>query len=95
MAGSSTLLYPLLDNSQDDIFNTIFKVENEKIAMFYQDDYANLGLGHELSRNSFIIYEKDKFKTAYQKGVAFDYLSRLIPETIRINPYTGTIINEK
>lgn len=80
------------DTSEDDIFNTIFNVETTKIAMFIQDDYADLGLVKESSRSSFIIYEKDKFRRAYDKRQAYlDYLSQL--KAIYINPYTGTIIN--
>jgi len=91
------------NTSNDDIFNKKAQVDSG-IGMFYQDDYCggslniypNLGLWEEPSRNSFVIYEKDKFKAAYQKKLAFsDYLYRLVPEMIRINPYTGTIINEK
>ena len=81
-----------------------------EIGMFYQDDYfgvlntpnypglgsyPDLGLGPEYSRNSFIIYDKKEFTQAYQKGQAYSgYLYRLVPETIHINPYTGTIISE-
>jgi hypothetical protein len=62
--------------------------------MFIQDDYAYLGLGAEMSRNSFIVYDTKKFKQAYNNGNAYSgYLNQLKP--IYINPYTGTIINEK
>lgn len=86
--------------SADDIFNKRDKVDAE-IAMFYQDDYfgawwspyPDLGLGKELSRNSFIIYEEEKFRQAYENGRAWsDYLVKLVPEAIYINPYTGTMI---
>ncbi len=80
-------------NSKDDIFNTKLNVEDEKIAMFYQDDYTDLGLGQEASRNRFIIYERDKFRMAYEKGLAWsDYLQNL--DAIYINPYVGTIIEK-
>jgi hypothetical protein len=88
--------------SGDDVFNKKAQVD-AGAAMFYQDDYfgaawslyANLGLGPEYSRNSFIIYDKKEFTQAYQKGQAYSgYLYRLVPETIHINPYTGTIISE-
>ena len=63
-------------------------------GMFMQDDYASLGLWKESSRRSFIIYEKEKFRRAYEKGQAWSgYLVRLVSETIYINPYTGTIIS--
>lgn len=81
------------NSSKDDIFNTKPNV-NAGIGMFYQDDYP--GLGKEQSRNSFVIYETDKFKQAYSKGQAQAYLQSLIPkEEIYINPYTGTIVNNQ
>ncbi|MCX5638409.1 MAG: hypothetical protein NTX52_12065 [Planctomycetota bacterium] len=88
--------------SGDDVFNKKAQVD-AGAAMFYQDDYfgaawslyANLGLGPEYSRNSFIIYDRKEFTQAYQKGQAYSgYLYRLVPEAIYINPYTGTIISE-
>ncbi len=91
--------------SADDIFNKRDEVD-AGIGMFYQDDYAaqdwrlryypeNLGLGQELSRNSFIIYEEEKFRQAYENGRAWlDYLVKLVPEAIYINPYTGTMIKK-
>jgi type II secretory pathway pseudopilin PulG len=85
----------LLDNSQDDIFNAFANVSSNR-GMFLQDKISATDLQIELSRDSFIIYEKDKFNAVFLKGKAFsDYLSRLVPEMIRINPYTGTIINEQ
>ena len=86
--------------SNDDIFNKKVRVD-AGLAMFYQDDYfaawwspypdLDLGLGPEPSRNSFIIYEEEKFRQAYENGRAWsDYLRKLVPEYI--NPYTGTMI---
>lgn len=79
-------------DSKDDIFNTKVNIEDEKIAMFYQDDYTALGLGQEASRNSFIIYDKDIFEKVDKDRRYNDYLKDL--EVIYINPYTGTIINK-
>ncbi len=77
--------------STDDVFNKKAEVD-AGVAMFYQDDYPALGLNNEPSRNSFIIYDRVKFKDAYKSGRAWsDYLHTL--ERIYINPYTGTIIN--
>jgi len=82
------------DSSEDDIFNTVFNVELEEIAMFYQDDYTGLGLGQESSRNYFVIYEKDKFRQALDKYQPYSgYLYKLEP--VYINPYTGTIIDSR
>jgi hypothetical protein len=83
------------NSSHDDIFNTVLNVETNRIAMFYQDDWADpSAFGPEPSRNSFIIYETKKFKQAYNNGNAYSgYLSLL--NRFYINQYTGTIINEK
>jgi prepilin-type N-terminal cleavage/methylation domain-containing protein len=97
--------YASYSESMDDIFNKKAKVDSN-LAMFYQDDYFNdkntpypgldLGLGPEFSRNSFIIYETKKLKQVYNNGNAWDgYLNRIADKPIFINPYTGTIINEK
>jgi len=85
---------PLIpDDSKDDIFNSPENIRDYDIGMFVQDDYADLGLGKESSRSSFIIYEKEQFRRAYEKGRAYSgYLVRLAPEAIYINPYTGTMI---
>ena len=73
------------------------------IAMFYQDDYygvlnnpyGDLGLGPEPSRRSFVIYDRQEFRRAYQIGQAYSgYLQRLLPDAIYINPYTGTMIEK-
>lgn len=82
--------------SMDDIFNSPKNIANYSTGMFVQDDYVdiNMSLGKESSRRSFIIYEKEKFRRAYEKGQAWlGYLVRLVSETIYINPYTGTIIS--
>ena len=95
-----------LNLSKDDIFNTLTKITDSinPFGMFPQDDYfgdsyPDHGLGPEPSRSKFIIYERSKFKEAYQKGQAYSgYLKELIlnhPEAmIYINPYTGTIIEK-
>jgi len=80
--------------SYDDIFNKDEKVEAEE-AMFYQDDYADLGLGQESSRGKFIIYDRVKFRQAYERGRAYsEYLEDLADSMIHINPYTGTMIKK-
>jgi len=88
--------------SQDDIFNRISQIQ-AGIGMFLQDDYyagytgspvTVLGIGPEPSRNSFVIYDTKKFKQAYNNGNPYTgYLNQL--KRIYINPYTGTIVNEK
>ena len=61
-----------------------------EVGKFIQDDYAELGLGAESSRNSFVIYDKIRFDKLDAIG-RFNYLSSLEP--IYLNPYTGTIIS--
>lgn len=83
-----------LDDSEDDVFNTQSRVADpvNPVGMFIQDDYPSLGLTEELSRNSFIIYDRKEFKHAYENGQGYsDYLVKLVP--IYISPYTGTIIS--
>ena len=77
--------------SEDDIFNVESKVENG-IGMFIQDDYPTMGLDKEPSRNSFIIYEKNKFDSVNKNSRWDDYLKGL--DVIYINPYTGTMIDK-
>ena len=76
--------------SRDSIFNSPQNITTYGMGKFIQDDYAELGLGAESSRNSFIIYDKIRFDklNAIER---FNYLSRLEP--VYINPYTGTIIS--
>jgi len=88
--------------SNDDVFNKKAQVD-AGIGIFYQDDYfgagqssyPDLGLGPERSRSSFVICEKRKFIRAYKEHKAWsDYLVKLAPQAIYINPYTGTIIRQ-
>ena len=78
--------------SEDDIFNSPENIENLGIGMFVQDDYAERGLGAELSRNRIIIYDKIQFDKLDAQG-RFDYLNSIEP--IYINSYTGTIISSR
>jgi hypothetical protein len=76
--------------STDGIFNSPDNITNYGVGMFVQDDYAELGLGAELGRNRFVIYDKTQFDKLNATG-RFNYLSGL--ELVYINPYTGTIIS--
>lgn len=86
------------DTSNDQVFNKKAEVDDGE-AMFYQDDYTgetwsaypNLGLGEELSRNNFIIYDKRALEAVNADSRWTDYLQYL--EVIYISPYTGQIIN--
>ncbi len=79
------------DTSHDDIFNTQNNVENNGVGMFYQDDYPNLGLGEEMGRDRFIIYDMNKLKKINTNNRWNGYLNTLQP--VYVNPYTGTLIN--
>ncbi len=84
---------PLLDDSWDDIFNTITWIAQR--SMFLQDDYSADGLYEEPSRNRFIIYETKKFKEARAAGIPWSgYLNSIAVKPVYINAYTGAIINE-
>jgi len=78
------------DTSDDDVFNISNNVD-DGIGMFYQDDYADLGLGQEPSRNHFVIYNKNEFDSVDAESRWTDYLQYL--EVVYVNPYTGQIIN--
>ena len=87
--------------SLDDIFNTEKQITNltAPCGMFYQDDYfsgspPDLGIGPELSRNRFVIYDRNTFRQVYETGQAYSqYLKDLKGSMIYINPYTGTMIS--
>jgi hypothetical protein len=87
-----------IDSSLDNVFNARSRIADSvnPTGMFIQDNDTVLtpGLIEELSRNSFIIYDTKKFRQAYNINKPYSgYLSQL--NRIYINPYTGTIINEK
>jgi type II secretory pathway pseudopilin PulG len=75
--------------SADTLFNSPVNIVNLGVGLFVQDDYADLGLGAESSRNRFIIYDKNHLNKLVAQE-RFDYLGDL--ELIYINPYTGTMI---
>jgi len=78
--------------SLDDIFNSEENIISYNVGMFVQDDYQPI-LYKESSRRSFVIYDRQEFRRAYQIGQAYSgYLNRLVP--IYINPYTGTMIQK-
>lgn len=77
-------------NDDDDVFNSKANISNKRIGMFLEDSYQSEGLEKELSRNSFIIYDKTEFNKVDRTRRYDDYLRHL--EVIYINPYTGTMI---
>jgi prepilin-type N-terminal cleavage/methylation domain-containing protein len=78
--------------SADEIFNSPTNIIGGT-GMFAQDSWANLGLGQEMSRNSFIIYDANILKRTDTNYRWRDYLSTL--PVVYVNPYTGTIINNR
>ncbi|MHC4743273.1 MAG: pilus assembly FimT family protein [Planctomycetota bacterium] len=80
--------------STDDVFNSPINIGSPSIdvGMFVQDDYAERGLGAELSRYGFVVCDKLMFRNLDALG-RFDYLSSLEFECL--NPHTGTIILRK
>ena len=75
--------------STDDVFNSPVNITTYGVGKFVQDDYAEMGLGAEPSRNSIVIYNKNHFDKLNAQE-RFDYLHSLT--VIYINPYTGTMI---
>jgi prepilin-type N-terminal cleavage/methylation domain-containing protein len=90
-AGTETAI-----RSRDDVFNTIRKITDpvNPVGMFLQDDYPSLGLGQEVSRNSFVIYDTKKFKQVPYNNRWDGYLKQIAQKPVYINPYTGTIITQ-
>jgi len=87
--------------SADDIFNKKAQVD-AGVGMFYQDDYftaawsayPNLGLGLEASCTSFVLYDRQAFRRAYEKKKAWtDYLRGLSAGAVYVSPYTGDLIS--
>lgn len=83
--------------STDRIFNSMTEVvEGDTKAMFYQDDYPELGLGPEPSRMSFIVCEKDSLLDGYTRKQSWtDYLQYRVAERVYVSPYTGNLISSE
>ena len=76
--------------SMDRVFNSPINILNG-VGAFVQDDYPDLGLGAESSRNRFVIYDKSKFNGCPNAAARFNYLVSL--SFTYINAYTGTIVS--
>ncbi|MFI4911177.1 MAG: Tfp pilus assembly protein FimT/FimU [Sedimentisphaeraceae bacterium JB056] len=76
-------------DSNDRVFNSRPNVEND-IAKFIQDDYANLGLGGELSRVQFKIFDKVKYREFENSADKYEYLNTL--PYVYVNQYTGKLM---
>jgi prepilin-type N-terminal cleavage/methylation domain-containing protein len=79
-------------DSNDMVFNTLEKITltTDPAGQFVQDDYPNLGLDKEQSRNQFVIYDCEKFGKLGANKRYTNYLKNL--KFIYINAYTGEII---
>ncbi len=76
--------------SMDGVLNSPGNIANHGVGRFVQDDYPELGLGAEPSRNRFVICDRTQFDKLDAQG-RFNYLNGL--ELVNINPYTGTMIS--
>lgn len=80
--------------SIDPVFNAATQVVDPGVAaMFYQDDFPpETGLGPELSRTNFVVFDRAKLRDAYQRGLPWtDCLQYLASKRIYVNPHTGTL----
>jgi type II secretory pathway pseudopilin PulG len=91
------------DVSRDDVFNKKAQVD-VGVGMFYQDDYVgstnsaypNLGLGKETSCTSFVLYDRQAFRRAYEKKMAWTACLRgLSGGAVYVSPYTGDLISSQ
>lgn len=80
--------------SMDEVFNSPLNISDHSVGKFIQDDYPQMGLGQEESRNSFIVmYKKQELEDARKRGAGWsDYLRQIAADRIYINSYTGTMI---
>lgn len=77
-----------------DIFNGLMQVK-AGLALFVQDDSnaVSLGLGRELSRDALVIYDRQMFKDAWQRGRPLsDCLMVAARRPLYINPYSGNLV---
>lgn len=85
-------------NSVDSVFNVMANVDlpDNPVGMFYQDDYGwdgegqDYGIGPEMSRKSFILFDKRKYGEVAPAARWSGYLEALTPEMV--SPYTGELI---
>ncbi len=81
------------NDSADQVFNGYDNIMDNNIGLLLQDDYAEVGLGEEKSRNSFIIYDKKFLEGLVDETVKYNYLDTLQEDEKKfVNPYTGRII---
>ncbi len=93
--------------SLDQIFNSAVNITEYGRGMFLQDDYSarnpspgnasDYGLGKEMSRTGFVIYNRLRFAELFRRKVAWsDYLSGLSgDDVVYVSPHTGTLVSPK
>jgi type II secretory pathway pseudopilin PulG len=93
--------------SLDDVFNSAYNITQLGRGMFIQDDYSqrnpapgndpDYGLGQEVSRASFVMYDCQRLQQAFKKStraVWSEYLSDVARNAVvYVSPYTGTLIS--
>jgi len=88
---------PRADDSWDEIFNSVENITVEggdAVGRFIQDDYPEFGLGEEASRTSFVIYERQRLKSTFEKKTVWSEYLSLLPASaeVYVSPYTGTLL---
>ncbi|MDI9431202.1 MAG: hypothetical protein QM570_05735 [Planctomycetota bacterium] len=93
--------------SLDQIFNSASNITEYGRGMFLQDDYStrnpspgnasNYGLGKEMSRTGFVIYNRLRFAELFGRKVVWsDYLTGLSgDDVVYVSPHTGTLISPR
>jgi len=89
---------PHADDSWDEIFNSVENVTvsgNDAVGRFIQDDYPEFGLDREASRTSFVIYERQRLKSTFEKKTVWSEYLSLLPASaqVYVSPYTGTLLS--
>ena len=75
-------------DSNDIVFNSQANIDL-RLAQFIQDDYANLGLGGELSRIQFKIFDINEYNKLDSADKKCEYLNGL--PYYRVNQFSGEL----
>ena len=80
-------------SGNDDIFNTRNKViANPPTGMFIEDNHDDCGIGVEMSRREFYIYNRNEFEKLATGSQRMNYLNGPKTERYFVNAYTGELI---
>ena len=74
-------------DASDDVFNSPINIIDHGAGRFIQDDYAEFGLGEELSRNLFVICDRGTFASLTLPAEKHAYLLSL--PGIYVNRHNG------